>query len=187
MTWSLGSFTERADPYRDMNVWNCAVLRNGKFVGSINFAVDRQTVVYEGLNDLPTIDLGGRVVAALGHHVGGLIATGKFPRADDFLLEVRITEEESQQVLRNAAPADRDYSLVVPTLDASIHSMMAIRSLTLEGLFGFGSTQTIELNNELTVAIGENGSGKSSIRKALSALRNLAGTGTQILLATRFV
>ncbi len=176
MTWSLGEFTERADPYRDVNVWNCAVLRNGKFVGSINFAVDRQTVVYQGLNDLPTSELGRRVVAALGHHVGGLIATGKFPRTDDFLLEVRITEEESQQVLQSAAPVERDYSLVVPTLDSSTDSTMAIRSLSFEGLFGFGVKQKIELNNELTVAIGENGSGKSSIRKALSALRNLAGS-----------
>jgi predicted ATPase len=175
MTWTLDAFVYESDPRRDVRLFNCAILRDGQFAGSVNFAIDLQTVFYRDLNNLKDLDLGERVIALLGQHVGGLIATGKFPRSDGRTYEIRVADDDTKAALQSELDPGWNRSIGVPTLGFAAETTGArIQNLQLEGLFGFEDVQEIALGTGLTVAVGENGSGKSSVRKVIAALQNLS-------------
>ena len=166
MNWELGPFGEVQDRTRDVRVFRAAFLIDGKFGGTVNLTVDGETLVFRNLHDLDARELGQRMVDLLGPHVGQLVDTGWLPRADpQEVLEIRIVGEEARGRLAGEPQSKpSSSSRVSPVLHA----------LTVKGVFGFASSQTLELSNQCTVGFGENGSGKTSIRKVLAALRNAA-------------
>lgn len=62
-----------------------------------------------------------------------------------------------------------------------------LKRITLENFFSFGEPTTIELNNDINVLVGINGSGKSNFLKALELLHEgIAGDGLHNLLIKKW-
>jgi predicted ATPase len=180
MSWFLDQPIEVTKSGRSVRVFRCRVMRDQTPAGIVQFAVSDQTLEFSQLIDLPVDELGDRLVSILLRHVGWLIVTHRFPRTDNEVFEIRLTKadglSDSRLAESLAEPLHFPLPIEVPSFgpDLSASESLPLRALGIRSLFGFGPEQRLNLSNGLTVVVGENGSGKSSLRKAFAELSRIA-------------
>jgi predicted ATPase len=178
LAWLLKNTEELPPNGRDARVFRSDVFRDDQYCGSINFAVSGRILSQLGLRELERVELERRLMRSLKVHVGWLIQTRRFPRTDDSIFEIRIIDrsETARELLTAFDPNELGDLYQIPLLNIHFppERLGPIERLKIANLFGFGQEQTLNLSQKLTVAVGENGSGKSSLRKILHELSTLA-------------
>jgi predicted ATPase len=179
LAWLLKNTAELQPNGRDARVFRSEVFRDGDYIGSVNFAVSGRILRTLKLWEVESNELKNRVIRSYKAHAGWLIQSRKLPRADDFVFEIRaIAGTRSADELIVRMDPEGLQSLNEVSLSqfsgASPIGGSSVDTLEVKGLFGFGESQSLHLSSRLTVVIGENGSGKSSLRKILHELSKLA-------------
>jgi predicted ATPase len=171
MNWKPGPISERPDPTRNVRLFKCGLLLNGNYVGAISLCISDQALVYRGLSKLAESELGKELLSVMTPHIDGLFRTGWLPRNDDSVLELRVVGSDVVLGHRQGGVAT-----IVPSRVEQLEgrNRASFQRLSVTGMFGFGPTQHLPLHPRCTVGVGENGSGKTSIRRLFDALRNIA-------------
>ena len=178
LAWLLKNTEELPPNGRDARVFRSDVFRDDQYCGSVNFAVSGRILSMLGLREIERGELERTLIRSLKPHVGLLIQTRRFPRTDGSIFEIRVigSADNVRELLIDFDPKEFDalYQIPLPELHFPPPTLGSIERLAITNLFGFGQVQTLNLSQKLTVAVGENGSGKSSLRKVLHELSKLA-------------
>jgi predicted ATPase len=173
VNWEPGVFVEESDPTRSVRLFNCSLLLNGRYAGSVNLCVSDQALVYRSVP--VDADLGHDLLQSMISHIDGLFQAGLLPRTDHQIFEFRVVDDGSGQFPEVAYPQWLATPLESSQKQSGSRTGAATFSgLDVAGVFGFGTAQELGLHGRCTIAVGENGSGKSSIRKVVSALKSIA-------------
>jgi predicted ATPase len=170
----------RVDGPRDVVAVRGHVESKGRYLGAFNAAISGQELVYNGLANQPGNQLDDALFTLAIPFLRQFVGDQTLPLGEYEVIEIRLQGTDVAQVvhgIQNGSVVYTDQFEAPAFFGQTVARQSArLRSLSVENFYGFGDGQTLPFG-PLTVLIGANGAGKTTVLRALAVL-SLAAKGT---------
>ena len=149
-----------------------------QYVGAFNVAISDQELVYNDLLHVPETSLDTAMFALAIPHLRQLIADGTMPLGEFEGIEIRLRGQDVKATLEQIAvgkllATEQFEPSPIDSKFSGRRRAAALCSISLSNFYGFANKQTVELGR-LTMLLGANGSGKTTVLRAIAVLQSVA-------------